>query len=615
MPAPLYNSLHDAFYELMSQYASVFDKVSSAQDWKNPFKNIISETIPELLRQGVITDERYKVVGSYGKGRWTKVPWIAVFDTRVTESAQKGAYVVYLLNKDEKVLYLAFANAATEVMDIGPTDDGHARFVGVVGKKSPDVKEKLRERVQKIQQVIKDNYFSKDDKIKCGAEGYDAGTAFYKRYSLFDLPTDDVLCQDLRRMMDIYRRYYDWTQTEKNGTGKNELQESRTGGTEEVSLSIKETVKHIKEYISAKGFSYEGSLIENFYLSLKSKPFVILAGTSGTGKTRLVRLFAEAIGATANNGQYKQVSVRPDWSDSSDLFGHVDLNGRFVPGAVIDFIKDAELHPEKPYFLCLDEMNLARVEYYLSDYLSVIETREKRNGHIVTDPIVTASYFGPDSNAAGKYGNVIIPDNLYVVGTVNMDETTFPFSRKVLDRANTIEFSFVKLNGIPEPAPSDMPEPLNLSNGFLKTEYLKLQDCLTEDANFQALCDKLEVLNGILQKAGAHVGYRVRDEIVFYLLNNKKSGLLTEGEALDNEIMQKILPRIQGSGSSVRNLLCDLFRFCADGEYSGFEGNSDSEQMTAFLEQKSKGKYPKSAEKIVFMTRRFEEDGFTSYWL
>lgn len=122
-------------------------------------------------------------------------------------------------------------------------------------------------------------------------------------------------------------------------------------GEEEVpELSIKESMELIKEYIASKSFSYDGELIENFYLSLKSKPFVILAGTSGTGKTRLVRLFAEAIGAN-----YKLVSVRPDWSDSSDLFGHVNLKGEFVPGAIIDYIHEAA-KPENiniPYFLCV----------------------------------------------------------------------------------------------------------------------------------------------------------------------------------------------------------------------------------------------------------------------
>ncbi|HJC57960.1 MAG TPA: DUF3578 domain-containing protein, partial [Candidatus Eisenbergiella intestinipullorum] len=209
-----------------------------------------------------------------------------------------------------------------------------------------------------------------------------------------------------------------------------------TGSEEKMPISTKEVITHIKTYISATGFSYPDGLVENFFLSLKSKPFVILAGTSGTGKTRLVKLFADAIGAV-----YQLVPVRPDWSDSSDLFGHVDLNGNFIPGTILKFLKSAQDHPKTPYFLCLDEMNLARVEYYLSDILSVIETRELVNGKIVSAPLITIDQYAKDAEAAHTYGELRFPQNLYLVGTVNMDETTFSFSKKVLDRANTIEFN------------------------------------------------------------------------------------------------------------------------------------------------------------------------------
>lgn len=387
------------------------------------------------------------------------------------------------------------------------------------------------------------------------------------------------------------------------------------GGEEEV--SVKYTIAQIKKYIAAKGFSYEDGLIENFYLSLKSKPFVILAGTSGTGKTRLVKLFAEAVGATTGNGRYKMVSVRPDWSDSSDLFGHVDLNGKFIPGAIIDFVKQAEIDSNRPYFLCLDEMNLARVEYYLSDILSVIETRDFVGGTIQSDPLVSDTYYGSDTSAAGRYGTVRLPENLYIIGTVNMDETTFPFSRKVLDRANTIEFSYVDLMPNFDEFPREMPQAMNLNNAFLKTEYLLLGQCADESETVNGYCLELQKVNRILQKASAHVGYRVRDEIVFYLLNNKKYDLLTENEAMDNELMQKILPRIQGSSASVKAMLCELFKFCA-GDYDGYQVQSDniSDKMRKTLNDADrKIKYHHSAEKIELMTRRFEEDGFTSYWL
>ena len=248
-------------------------------------------------------------------------------------------------------------------------------------------------------------------------------------------------------------------------------------------------------------------------------------------------------------------------------------------------------------------MNLARVEYYLSDFLSVIESREKtEDGSIRTTKI--AQYEGG------------IPENLYIVGTVNMDETTFPFSKKVLDRANTIEFSHVDLMPAFEDAAIDA-EPLSLPNSFLKSEYLLLvRDCVADASDVGEICSVLQQINGILMEANAHVGYRVRDEIAFYMLNNKHAeNLLTPDQAMDNEIMQKILPRIQGSSASVKTMLCKLFAVCA-ADHNQKSGETDSEKMRKIL--KDEGvicRYRKSAEKIEMMVRRFEEDGFTSYWL
>lgn len=394
---------------------------------------------------------------------------------------------------------------------------------------------------------------------------------------------------DLSAALSAYKKYL-YTQNKETSEAEE--------GEDEVPISTKEAIHQIRDYIGARGFTYKDELIENFFLSLKSKPFVILAGTSGTGKTRLVKLFAEAIGA-----EYKLVSVRPDWSDGSDLFGHYDLNGKFIEGPVCECFKLAYEKPNKSVFLCLDEMNLARVEYYLSDFLSVIESREKiADGRIITTPIA-------------QYEDGI-PDNLYIIGTVNMDETTFPFSKKVLDRANTIEFSYVDL--IPSFDISYViPEKLQLPNSFLRTEYLVLsRDCIGEQEYVREICAELQKINEILVKANAHVGYRVRDEIVFYMLNNKVEGeLLTYDEAFDNEIMQKILPRIQGSSASVKDMLCELFKICA-ADHEQKNGDTDSEKMRKILDDTSINcRYRKSAEKLELMIRRFEEDGFTSYWL
>ena len=302
---------------------------------------------------------------------------------------------------------------------------------------------------------------------------------------------------DLGRLFDTYKSVESKATFVKKQTGVYEI--TIMGGEKE--MTIKEQVAAIRKYIEVKGFNYGGSLIENFYLGLKSKPFVILAGTSGTGKTRLVKLFAEAIQA-----KYLPVPVRPDWSDSSDLFGHKDLNGNFIKGAIIDFVKDAIDDKITPYILCLDEMNLARVEYYMSDILSVIETREfDENKKITSKPLVSKEYCR-NSNGRNEYGELQFPGNLYIVGTVNMDETTFPFSKKVLDRANTIEFSYVDLLSMPSFSTATA-DKITVTNEFLVSKYITLNDCDSADREYiGSVCTTLSRINSILEIANAHIG-------------------------------------------------------------------------------------------------------------
>lgn len=375
-------------------------------------------------------------------------------------------------------------------------------------------------------------------------------------------------------------------------------------------VSTIEAVKQIKAYIAAKGFSYPEGFIENFFLCLKTKPFVILAGISGTGKTRLVRLFSESIGA-----ECRLLPVRPDWSDSSALFGHSDINGCFHPGPVLQFLREAREHPQKPFILCLDEMNLARVEYYLSDLLSVMETRELVDGTIISAQLFGENDYGADETQRSRFGSFDFPQNLYIVGTVNMDETTFSFSKKVLDRANTIEFNTVDL--IPHLDPTrNASEQLMLPNSFLRSDYIHLSHC-SEDSEFVLrICAELQRLNAILQKANEAIGYRVRDEIVFYLLYNKTEGnLLPPDHAFDMAVMQKILPRIQGSSFAIRNMLLELFRFFA-GDPARYDGESNAEKMQNLLSDVSaQVRYRRCAEKTALMLRRFEEDGYASFWL
>jgi hypothetical protein len=366
-------------------------------------------------------------------------------------------------------------------------------------------------------------------------------------------------------------------------------------------IPMKEIISHIDRYIASKGFYYDIKEIQNLYLSLRTKPFVILSGISGTGKTMIIKWFAESVGATEENGQFTLIPVRPDWNDGSDLIGYVDIAGNFKEGPLTTAIKKAIDYPERPYFVLLDEMNLARVEYYFSDILSVMESREKKEGNIVTSPLIKDGTFENQTN-------IQLPENLYIIGTVNMDETTYPFSKKVLDRANTIEFNEVRLDYLDFLREIPSVQHINLPNHSFVSRYIHLKDVyLIYSDIVKKGTDQLVVINDILKPIGSHVGYRVRDEICFYLAYNQEGKIMTFDQALDRCIIQKILPRISGSDTRVEGILENLFKY--------FMNRDIVQDIEVYEEDIKLAKYPLSAHKTYEMLRRLRDDGFTSFWI
>lgn len=345
-------------------------------------------------------------------------------------------------------------------------------------------------------------------------------------------------------------------------------------------MTSKDLIPHIHQYIISKGFNYSLENIKNLYLSLRSKPFVIISGISGTGKTKIVQLFAESLDATEENRQFKLIPVRPDWSDGSELLGYKDITGNIVEGQLTKMVREASMEEnrDRPYFLLLDEMNLARVEYYFSDVLSIMESRKKVNG------ISTSAQLVPDIDPL-----LTLPNNLYIIGTVNMDETTHPFSKKVLDRANTIEFNEINLNHFGYLEQTEEVEAVTCSNQSLEASLLNLKDCYDDHKDLiERVSKQLAKMNEILQEVNAQVGYRVRDEICFYMIHNAEGKLLEEQEALDFCYMQKILPRISGA-DSVDKVLEKLHELFSEN-------------------------HPMSAKKAQEMLDRLRRDSFTSFW-
>ena len=376
-----------------------------------------------------------------------------------------------------------------------------------------------------------------------------------------------------------------------------------------------------------------------YITAIKSKPFLLLAGISGTGKSRIVRELARACW-DVDSAEYKahkpknfeMVQVKPNWHDSSELIGYVSrIDGvRYVVGPFLKFMVKAIQDPNTPYFLCLDEMNLAPVEQYFAEFLSVVESRKvDKDGNVVTDPLVdyssTEEYkslidqlFCDDAERKAYLTEVggkrlTIPQNLIVVGTVNMDETTFSFSRKVLDRAMTIEMNEVDL----------MAGLTNRHENIGKIEFDDIIGKAVEGVDVYAahegVCKKaieyLESINATLDKTPFKVAYRTRNELLLYVVNNlswKTDDELEDfviARALDEITCMKILTRIEGDETKVSaNFLDNLGNAIKSGLVE-----IDKDLLQANKSHKGDAYQPISLDKLDEMKERLKS-GYTSFW-
>ena len=359
-----------------------------------------------------------------------------------------------------------------------------------------------------------------------------------------------------------------------------------------------------------------------YITAIKSKPFLLLAGISGTGKSRIVRELARACwdeGTEEYNAQkpknFQMVQVKPNWHDSSDLIGYVSrVSGKaeYVAGDFLRFVAKAWEDKDTPYFLCLDEMNLAPVEQYFAEYLSVVESRKSHeDGTVTTDPILEKVdeewYFNltasltTDENVRKQFNEsgISIPQNLIVVGTVNMDETTFSFSRKVLDRAMTIEINEVDLHG----GLTERNEEIGkLGKAELIGDAVEGVDVYADNKD---VCEKvlayLDAVNAVLNGTPFKVAYRTRNEFLLYVVNNlpyNKDENDTELEqgyviarALDEITSMKVLSRIEGDDTKVSDAFIDrLSQTIDDGlkAVSGEEHAITSISLAKLKEMKAK---------------------------
>lgn len=393
--------------------------------------------------------------------------------------------------------------------------------------------------------------------------------------------------------------------------------------------------------------------------AIKSKPFLLLAGISGTGKSRIVRELAfmscpkflqDKDGVTPGN--YCMIEVKPNWHDSTELLGYYsNISREYQFKKFVKFLVKAKMHPEVPFFVCLDEMNLAPVEQYFAEILSILETRKHPKTDegvdmktIKTEVIVEANYFksyiykDADGNQYSKldmtdkdwyetffsattmskeekelikkfqYSRTLqqeglsLPDNVIIIGTVNMDETTHQFSRKVIDRAMTIEMNGGQLSDMfgGSKRLEYLPEAEQQKwQGAFKQRYVSADEVLElhpEAANDikEKLPARLDDINKALKGTPFEVSYRVLNELVIMVAvmldyNTEAKDIdIVINEAMDQILMMKVLPRIEGDDELLEKPL---------------------ERLAVYAEG-----YPKASAKIKVMQERLGRSHFTSFW-
>jgi hypothetical protein len=380
-----------------------------------------------------------------------------------------------------------------------------------------------------------------------------------------------------------------------------------------------EMLSHLISFIEKSGFIFEPWHIASYYTAIRTKPFAILAGVTGTGKSKLPQLVSKASGSES-----LLIPVRPDWTDSSEVLGYKDLQGDFQPGPFLEYCAKARNNRNRHFVCIVDEMNLARVEHYFAEVLSKIEDRYSvREGGYESGGLILQGLHGDDAS----WLDVGIPSNLAIVGTVNMDESAHGFSRKVLDRAFTIELSDIQLSKW-----KTTQEEIDVTNewpaSFWWPRAIQLSglDDITEKEE-ELIEDTINILNDInryLINTQLQMGYRTRDEIALFRLHAQEilEFFVTSGgdivDPMDIAVSMKILPRIVGGSGAIRRLLRELLGWAYDR--TPLKQEEECDEILRDWEDEgrpealSNAVYPRMAGRLCLMWDRIGIEGFTSYW-
>jgi hypothetical protein len=281
---------------------------------------------------------------------------------------------------------------------------------------------------------------------------------------------------------------------------------------------------------------------------------------------------------------------------------------------------------EKHFVAIIDEMNIARVEHYFAEILSQIENRKRgTNGGYISDPLIVQNITKPEDK---DWSQVCLPSNLAIVGTVNMDESTHGFSKKVLDRAFTLEFSEIDLS-LWEFSQNDFIDEImkwpirNWQPRAIQLSKLEVKNP-EEKQKINQLIEKLNEINTYLKPAQLQVGYRTRDEIILFTLHAQEIinyFKTSEGEIVDPfdlALLMKILPRIVGGSNTIRQILADLLVWAYDNNQNANEDKAEEIYERWVIDGRPthiNAAYPRTAARLCLMWERLNLAGFTTYWL
>ncbi len=490
--------------------------------------------------------EGLKIKISFGKGNPARVPWIAFLAPG--QHISYGIYPFYLFYKSQQLLVLAFGVSETLSPEI-PWQQSGAETIN--------------------------SYFKRHGLGKPARYG---GSFVFRVYEVADLDKQQVEA-DLQEMLGIYKATL----------------AGHTAGVPQFDF------RAFHQTALECGLQIDPELVLRFTAALIAKPFVILTGLSGAGKTRLAHAFAQWICETED--QICLVPVGADWTNREPLLGFPNAlePGQYVKpeSGVVDLLISAETNADKPYFLILDEMNLSHVERYFADFLSGMESGEPIRLH---------------NEVAGAVPSCVrVTPNLFMIGTVNIDETTYMFSPKVLDRASVIEFSISK-----EEMQAFLKSERELHAGSLTGNGADVADAFVAMARSNVpasvvraqLSDELLALFEILKPAGAEFGYRSAAEILRFAGVINQLGIKWPAQkVMDAALMQKLLPKIYGSRRKLEPVLKALAKRCLanpdllDDYLTGKKDLSGPEEVY----------YPAALEKIRRIYRNLIDHGFASF--